>query len=60
MGVNQIGRENAEGDIDESLIPSGLSAWYDDSDDEEETVEEVDSDVQEGLGCWFGLISFWN
>ena len=43
-------RRNAEGYNDESLIPSDLSAWYDDSDDEKETVEEVDSDVQEGLG----------
>ena len=44
-------RRNAEGDIDESLIPEELLAWYDDTEDEEETVEEVDSDVQEGVGA---------
>ena len=39
-------RRNAEGDIDESLIPASLLAWYEGSDDEEETVDEVDSDVE--------------
>ena len=40
-------RRNAEGDVDESLIPSSLLAWYEGSDDEEDTVDEVDSDVEE-------------
>ena len=39
-------RRNAEGDIDESLIPQDIHAWYE-SDDEEETVEEVNSDLEE-------------
>ena len=40
-------QRNEEGDIDESLIPQALLDWYDDTDDEEETVEEVESDVEE-------------
>ena len=39
-------RRNAEEDIDESLIPSDLLAWYQDSDDEADTVEEQESDVE--------------
>ena len=33
-------RRNADADIDETLIPRSLVAWYADSDDEEDTVEE--------------------
>ena len=39
-------RRNAEGDVDESLIPDDILAWYPEGDGEE-TVEEVDSDVEE-------------
>ena len=35
-------RRDANCDIDESLIPRELIAWYIDSDDEEDTVEEVE------------------
>ena len=40
-------RRNAEGDIDDSLIPKDIMAWYE-NESEEETVEEVDSDVEMG------------
>ncbi len=40
-------RRDAEGDVDESLIPKDILDWYEDSDDEEETVEEVEGDVEE-------------
>ena len=39
-------RRNADGDIDETLIPRSLVEWYADSDDEEDTVEEVEDDVE--------------
>ena len=39
-------RRDAAGDIDNALIPDSLLAWYEDSDDEEETVEGVESDVE--------------
>ena len=39
-------RRNADGDIDETLIPRSLVAWYADSDDGEDTVEEVEEDVE--------------
>ena len=39
-------RRDANGNIDESLIPTDLLAWYEDSDDEEDTVEEIDGDVE--------------
>ena len=38
-------RRNPAGDIDESLIPQDILDWYG-TDDEEETVEEVFSDVE--------------
>ena len=38
-------RREANGDIDESLIPEELLAWYADSEDEEDTVEEIEDDV---------------
>ena len=38
-------RRNENGDIDESLIPADIRAWYVDSDDEEETISECESDV---------------
>ena len=37
-------RRNGEGDVDESLIPSDVLAWY--GEDDEETVEEVESVVE--------------
>ena len=39
-------RRNAEGDVDEDLIPDALKEWYN-SDSEEETVEELEGDVEE-------------
>ena len=39
-------RRDAQGEIDMSLIPSDIRAFYDDSDDEEDTFEERDSDVE--------------
>ena len=42
-------RRNAEGDIDESLIPQGIHAWYESED--EETVEEVTSKKTELTFC---------
>ena len=38
-------RRNGEGDIDNTLIPSDISAWYADSSDEEETVSEQETDL---------------
>ena len=37
---------NAIGAIDESLIPQSLVACYEDSDDEEDIVEEIENDVE--------------
>ena len=39
-------RQNADADIDDTLIPRSLVEWYADSDDEEDTVEEVEDDVE--------------
>ena len=39
-------RRDAVGDIDESLIPADQLAWYENSDDEEDTVEEFSDDVE--------------
>ena len=39
-------RRNANGDIDEDLLPKELLDWYVDSSDEEDTVPEHDSDVE--------------
>ena len=39
-------RRDKNGDIDNSLIPSDILAWYKDSDDEEDTFEECSSDVE--------------
>ena len=39
-------RRDKNGDIDKSLIPSDILAWYEDSDDEEDTFEECSSDVE--------------
>ena len=38
-------RRNAEGDVDETLIPQAILDWY--GDDGEETEEEVESDVEQ-------------
>ena len=39
-------RRNEKGDIDESLIPQTILDWYEDSGDEDDTFEEVASDVE--------------
>ena len=39
-------RRNETGDIDESLIPQSIRDWYEDSSDEEDTFQEVESDVE--------------
>ena len=39
-------RRNANGDIDESLLPQDVLDWYVDSSDEEDTVDEHASDVE--------------
>ena len=40
-------RRDENGDVDENLIPADIRAWYVDSSDEEETVSEHESDVEE-------------
>ena len=32
-------RRNAEGDIDKTMIPRDIIAWYEDTDDEDDTFE---------------------
>ena len=39
-------RRNEKGEIDESLIPDSIKEWYDGDSDEEDTFEEVESDVE--------------
>ena len=39
-------RRNEKGDIDHSLIPTDIQAWYTDSSDEEDTVSERESDLE--------------
>ena len=39
-------RRDENGDIDMTLIPADIKAWYVDSGDEEETVSEYESDVE--------------
>jgi len=39
-------RRDKNGDIDRNLIPSDILAWYQDSEDEEDTFEECSSDVE--------------
>ena len=39
-------RRDENGDIDESLIPDDIKAWYVDTSDEEETLSERESDVE--------------
>ena len=39
-------RRNGKGDIDHSLIPTDIQAWYIDSSDEEDTVSERESDLE--------------
>ena len=39
-------RRDENGDIDETLIPADIKAWYVDSSDEEETVSECEGDVE--------------
>ena len=39
-------RRNEKGDIDHSLIPTDIQAWYVDSSDEEDTVSERESDLE--------------
>ena len=39
--------QTQNGDIDVSLIPKDISDWYVDSSDEEETLSEKESDIEE-------------
>ena len=39
-------RRDGKGDVDESLLPKDLLDWYVDSSDEEDTVDEHESDVE--------------
>jgi len=39
-------RQDAKGDIDESLLTKDLLDWYVDSSNEEDTVDEHDSDIE--------------
>ena len=39
-------RRDENGDIDMTLIPADIKAWYVNSSDEEETVSEYESDVE--------------
>ena len=39
-------RRDADGEIDDSLIPKAIREWYTDSEDEEETSSESDSDCE--------------
>ena len=34
------------GEVDESLVPDSIKEWYDGDSDEEDTFEEVESDVE--------------
>ena len=38
-------RRDGAGDIDSTLIPADIRAWYADSSDEDETVSEQESDL---------------
>ena len=40
-------RWNADGEIDESLVPKEIREWYKDSDDEKETSSESESDCED-------------
>ena len=39
-------RQDAEGEIDESLVPWAIRDWYVDSEDEQDTTFECDSDCK--------------
>ena len=39
-------RRDADGEIDESLVPNGIRDWYVDSEDEQDTLSECDSDCE--------------
>ena len=39
-------RRNGKGDIDHSLIPTDIQAWYVDSSDAEDTVSEREYDLE--------------
>ncbi len=39
-------RLNADGDIDENLVPQSIRDWYENTDDEEDTLSEHESDCE--------------
>ena len=39
-------RGDADGEIDESLVPKAIRDWYVDSEDEQDTISEYDSDCE--------------
>ena len=39
-------RRDADGEIDESLVPRAIRDWYVDSEDEQDTSSECDSDCE--------------
>ena len=39
-------RRDADGDIDESLVPKAIRQWYDNSDDEQDTSSESEDDCE--------------
>ena len=43
------------GEVDESLVPDSIKEWYDGDSDEEDTFEEVESDVE----CEKGTHKWW-
>ena len=42
-------RRDADGEMDESLIPKAIRGWYADSEDEQDTCCECDSDCEWGI-----------
>ena len=45
-GVMRALRRDADGEIDESLVPRPIRDWYVDSEDEQDTTSECDSDCE--------------
>ena len=40
-------RRNADGEIDESLVPQEIREWYEESEDEKQTSSESESDCDD-------------
>ena len=59
-------RRDANGEVDESLVPKAIRDWYVGSEDEQDTVSECDSDCEwewvfcgdENI-CFFDFFAFW-